>query len=85
MPIAAKPIGFEEVAEMVGLNPGVARRYVLYMRARWPKDEGWMCKDGYAKEWALRFYSGGEYRASGIDGQRILERIYRGEECGGEE
>lgn len=65
----------EEVADKIGLNPGVRRDYLRYMRTRWGSEEANHCLTGYADEWARRFFSGHEYGASDWEGQQLLTRM----------
>lgn len=68
---------YEEVGKSVGLTGNTLKRYVYYMKARWANNESQQCneKDGYAKEWALRFKGGIEFAKSDILGQSLLRQM----------
>mgnify|MGYP001582527983 CR=1 FL=1 len=65
----------DEVAREVGLDAFTTKRFVAYMRARWPKEELLHCQTGYAHEWAHRFKNGIEFAASDSDGQAVLSKL----------
>jgi len=69
---------FKEVGQEAGLKGVKLEMYVRYMLIRWADEEEIQCKTGYAGEWADRFKSGQEFRASDSEGQRVLREIYRG-------
>lgn len=73
---------YEDVAQEAKLNPGVARRYVEYMRLRWADSEAEKCTVGYAQEWANHFKNGWEWLQSDLDGQRVI-RDMEAQERGG--
>lgn len=66
---------FQAVGIQEGLNHGVLKRYVLYMKTRWASEEELQCQCGYAREWALRFKCGEEYGASDMFGQLLLREM----------
>ena len=66
---------YEEVAKKAELDEKTTKRYIAYMRKRWPNSENEKCQVGYAGEWALRFKDGIEYTASDSEGQHILNRL----------
>jgi hypothetical protein len=66
---------YAEVAKLYKLDELQTKRYVAYMKARWPDTEERKCSDGYAAEWAKRFQIGCEYGCSDADGQKILEQM----------
>lgn len=62
---------YEEVAKHHELDSETSKRFIKYMRTRWP-GESLQCQIGYASEWAMRFKQGLEMEASDIMGQAIL-------------
>mgnify|MGYP001566309068 CR=1 FL=1 len=66
---------YEQVGKSIKLSPHTLRRFVTYMRRRWPSEETLQCQTGYAKEWAWRFQRGMEAAASDHEGQGVLHQM----------
>jgi hypothetical protein len=73
---------FEEVGASIGLSGLSLGRYNAYMLLRWAYRERELCSKNYsdfAKEWALRFREGSEYRESDCNGIITLQSIDGGD------
>ena len=69
---------FEEVGASIGLSGLSLARYNAYMLLRWAYRERELCSENcanFAKEWALRFQEGSEYRESDCNGITTLQTI----------
>ena len=69
------PITYYEVAINHSMPEHKAKRFVAYMKSRWPNEEAINCRTGYSDEWADRFTSGYEYEASDLQGQMVLNEL----------
>lgn len=66
---------YSEAAQKARLSPVQTKRYLEYMRTRWPDSEREKCLNGCASEWANCFWFGVEYAHSDCEGERILDQI----------
>lgn len=76
---ATRVMTYTDIAHQGGLTGMVKRRFVTYMRRRWPDTEEQKCLDGYALVWAQRFKDGQEYAASDGQGKALLALMESGE------
>lgn len=63
------------VARQHSLTGITAKRFVSYMRKRWPDDEETKSIVGYAGEWAERFKHKMEYGTSDSTGKAVLKEM----------
>lgn len=69
-----------KVGRDAGLDGNRLVLFVAYMKARWTDTEESKCRHGYAGEWAGRFQKGIEFSASDLEGQRLLDKLYKKDE-----
>jgi len=63
---------YAAIGAAAGLEGKFLKRYMVYMKERWPNGED----VGYAYEWAKRFLHGYEWEYSDLEGQQVLKKIY---------
>jgi len=70
---------YDDIAQQARLDEETTRRFIEYMRRRWPglQDEQTLYLSGQAWQWAVHFKYGQELAYADFEGHAILKEMDR--------